>query len=259
VPQLYNLDAVAYESVMLGLLAIWQGPNNNDCAKRGIQKRNEILLGFSRDGFHWYRPDRRPFIGVTEKTGMWNWGNVQSAGGGCLVVGDRLYFYFSGRALADEFWDARGSTGLAVLRRDGFASMDAGTEAGVLTTRPVRFRGRNLFVNADASRGELAVEILDEAGQVIEPFSRANCRPVKTDKTLQEVTWQGAADLSAVGGRAVRFRFHLRSGSLYAFWVSPDSSGASRGYVAAGGPGFFGSTDTLGEAAYRAALAVVGR
>jgi hypothetical protein len=35
----------------------------------------------------------------------------------------------------------------------------------------------------------------------------------------------------------VRFRFTLTNGKLYAFWVSPETTGASHGYVAAGGPG----------------------
>jgi hypothetical protein len=51
-----------------------------------------------------------------------------------------------------------------VLRRDGFASMDAGEEGGVLTTRPVRFRGKHLFVNLDAPSGELRAEVLDADG-----------------------------------------------------------------------------------------------
>ena len=42
-------------------------------------------------------------------------------------------------------------------------------------------------------------------------------------------------------------RFTLRRGRLYAFWVSPERSGASHGYVAAGGPGFTGPTDTVGD------------
>ena len=63
----------------------------------------------------------------------------------------------------------------------------------------------------------------------------------------------GADDLSALAGKPVRFRFHLRNGSLYSFWVSPETSGASHGYVAAGGPGFTGPADTVGQAAYVAA------
>ena len=255
-PQLYNLDATPYESVMLGLFAVWQGPHNAECGKRGIQKRNEVLLGFSRDGFHWHRPDRRPFLQATEKKESWRWGNVQSAGGGCLVVGDRLYFYFSGRALCSDFWDGAASTGLAFLRRDGFASMDGGADGGTLTTRPVTFTGKHLFVNADADGGEVTVEVLDSDGKVVEPFARAACRTVVADSTLQRVAWRGAEDLSVVAGRPVRFRFHVKDAALYAFWVAPDSRGASRGYVAAGGPGFTGAADTVGEAAQAAAEAL---
>jgi len=55
-PQLYNLDAFPYESIMIGQFSIWQGPENDICGELNIQKRNDILLGFSRDGFHWDRP-----------------------------------------------------------------------------------------------------------------------------------------------------------------------------------------------------------
>jgi hypothetical protein len=60
------------------------------------------------------------------------------------------------------------------------------------------------------------------------------------------VAWK-AGDLARVAGQPVRFRFHLKGGRLYAFWVSPEKSGASHGYVAAGGPGFTGPTDTVGR------------
>ncbi len=39
--------------------------------------------------------------------------------------------------------------------------------------------------------------------------------------------------------------------SPYSFWVSLDKTGASHGYVAAGGPGFDGPIDTLGSLAYK--------
>src|SRR5262249_1158875 len=159
--------------------------------------------------------------------------------GGCLVVGDRLYFYVSGRAGVRGL-TASGvcSTGLALLRRDGFASMDAGDDEGTLTTRPVRFKGKYLFVNTDASKGQLPADIRNGKGQTIEPFTRGNSVPVRADKTLQPITWTGAADFSRLAGERIRFRFHLKNGRLYSFWVSPAKSGASNGYVAAGGPGF---------------------
>jgi hypothetical protein len=240
-PQLYNLDCVAYESLLLGLFTIWRGQPKDRA------KPNEVCAGFSRDGFHWSRPNRRALVPVSEKHGDWNWGNVQSAGGCCLVVGDRLYFYVSGRA------GIRGSpasgvctTGLATLRRDGFASVDAGPDGGTLTTRPVRFRGKHLFVNLDAPGGELRVEVL-EKGKAVGPFTREACQPARGDRTRLAVKWKGAGDLAAVAGRAVQLRFHLKRGRLYSFWVSPGATGASHGYVAAGGPGLTGMTDTVGS------------
>jgi len=142
---------------------------------------------------------------------------------------------------------AGGATGLATLRRDGFVSMNAGADGGTLTTRAVTFDGRYLFVNVDGPDGELRAELLDRDGAVVAPFSAANCQPVAADSTLRQMVWQGADDLSALAGKPVRFRFHLKNGALYAFWVSPDQSGASHGYVAAGGPGFNGPTDTVGK------------
>lgn len=242
-PQLYNLDAVAYESLIVGFFTIWRGDLN---IPPGRPKPNEVCLGFSRDGYHWDRANRTPFIPVSENKGDWNWGNVQSVGGGCLVVGDKLYFYFSGRGGVINNRDAGGATGLAFLRRDGFASMDAGKSEGTLTTRPVRFSGKHLFVNAESESGELRAEVLNESGEVIAPFSRDRCASIQTNKTLTEVNWSGAKDLANVTGKLVKFRFYLKNAKLYAFWASSEKSGASQGFVAAGGPGFSGPKDTVG-------------
>ena len=238
-PELYNLDAVAYESLMLGLFSVWQyQPVDRP-------KINQVQFGFSRDGLHWDRPCRDPIMGVSEGRTDWNWGNVQSAGGCCLVVEDRLFFYVSGRNYGEgEQRQETMSMGLATMRRDGFASMYTGAAGGTLTTWPVRFSGSHLFVNADAESGELLVEVLDEGGAAIAPFTLDTCIPVRANETRQVVSWKGTDDLSALAGKPVRFRFHLTDGRLYAFWVSPDRSGASSGFVAAGGPGFRGTRDT---------------
>jgi hypothetical protein len=94
---------------------------------------------------------------------------------------------------------------------------------------------------------KLTAEVLDQAGVPLEPFTRANCQPVSCDKTIAAVNWKRVPDLAALSGKPVRLRFHLKNGSLYSFWVSPDDSGASLGYVAAGGPGFTGPRDTVGK------------
>ena len=238
--ELYNLDAVGYESLMLGLFSIWHSN-----AGKNRPKINDIMLGFSRDGFHWDRPFREAVMPLSDDPKAWNWANSQSVGGGCLIVGDRLYFYASGRNSTED------TTGLAFMRRDGFSSMEAGENEGVLTTRPVVFKGRYLFVNVDSDNGSLTAEVLDKDGNVIAPYTKENAVPVAADKTLQAVTWKGADDLSPVSGKPVRVRFHLKNSALYAFWVSPEESGSSHGYVAAGGPGFTGPTDTVVADGYK--------
>lgn len=257
--QLYNLDAVAYESLLLGFFEIHLGPPNDKCEKVGLPKITELQFAYSRDGFHWHRPDRTPAIRA-ERRDVWDRGYVQSLGNLCCVRGDWIWFYYTGfqgdstktgsHWLSNGMYD-RGATGLAFLRRDGFASMEAGAQPGTLTTRPVRFTGSHVFVNADTHQGNLRAEILDEAGKPIEPFTLANCQSVETDSTLTPVTWTGG-NLAVLKDRPVRFRFTLRNGSLYSFWISRDASGRSDGYVAGGGPGFTGPTDTVGRAALEA-------
>jgi hypothetical protein len=261
VPQLYNLDAAAYESIMLGFYQIHHGPENDACEKTGIPKITELNFAYSRDGFHWDRPDRRIAI-ASERRDVWDRGYVQSVGNLCCVRGDTLWFYYTGfqgdtsktnaNWMKNGMYD-RGATGIAFLRRDGFASLEAGAEGGTLTTRPVTFTGSRVFINAAAADGgEVRVELLDEAGQPLQPYTRANCRPITADSTLAPVAWQGAEDVAALRGRAVRFRFALRRAALYAFWVSRDATGRSDGFVAGGGPGFTGKSDTVGLAALEA-------
>jgi hypothetical protein len=226
----------------------------------GRPKCSEFCLGYSRDGFHWARPTHETFAGISEQRGDWNWGNIQSTGNSFVVVGDNLYFYVSGRRGAPEYSDqntdllnaayADCSTGLAILRRDGFASLDSDLTSGkpgTLTTRKQQFSGVELFVNADVPAGELRVEVLDEGGRVIAPFSREKCVPIRSDKTLQAVSWKDA-DLSVLAGKQVWFRFHVTKGRLFSFWVSNDENGSSNGYVAGGGPVFSASRDEVGSA-----------
>jgi len=249
-PELYNLDAVAYESLLVGLFSWFNPGPGYDTSYGPGPNLVELGVGFSRDGFHWSRPtrggERNAFIAATGTAGSWNAYNVQSVGGGFLVVGDELWFYFSGRSQQKPAIGI-GATGLAVLRRDGFYSMNAGTNGGVLTTLPIRFSGKYLFVNVADQLGTLQVEILDSNGRVIEPFTKGNSAKLSVDKTLQQVTWNGAGDLSKFAGKPVEFRFYLTNGALYSFWVSPDLSGASNGYEAAGGPGFTSAIDTVGS------------
>lgn len=243
-PQLYNLDAVAYESLMLGIFEIHLGPPNNICAQGGCPKTIDLKLGFSRDAFHWHRPDRSAFITSSRREGAWDRGYVQSVGGCCLVFQDELRFYYTGfrgdptrtgeKEETDNGMYANASTGMATLRRDGFASLDADASGGAVVTRQVTFSGKHLFVNLDAPDGELRCEVLTPQGEVVEGYAIDACVPLSADTCCRQIVWQGARHLGELAGRPVRFRFELTRGRLYAFWVSRSERGDSGGWLGAG-------------------------
>lgn len=258
-PQLYNLSAVGYESIMLGLHEIHLGPSNEICHKKGIPKITELKVSFSRDGFHWDRPHRDAFISATRNRGDWDRGYVQSVGGVCVIVGDELWFYYTGfkgdEKKANLHWKnngmySDGSTGIAILRRDGFASMEAKDTEGYLLTKLLIFRGKYLFVNTDCSKGELKVEVLDKNNKIIYPYTKDNCEPISFNKTICQIKWKQTSNLNKLIGHEVKFRFQLKNGKLYSFWLSHSELGESNGYMAAGGPGYENGIDKTGFQAY---------
>lgn len=241
-PQIYNHEAMPYESLTLGYFTIWQGPENDVCDELKIQKRNEVLVGWSRDGFEWNRDNKTAFLPVSDRRDEWNAANVQSTAGSPIIVGDSLYFYVSGRYDLPK-WDSNFSTGLATLRRDGFASLEAVNNSGFVITKPVSFEGNYMFVNADIkSKGSLRVELLDEKGTPIQGYTEADCIPMNEDSTKHHIRWENHDDVSELKGQPIQMRITLSGGShLYSFWVSETKEGMSGGYTAGGGPGLHSS------------------
>lgn len=254
-PELYNLDAVAYESIMLGFHQILVDENEYAQAA-GRPKVTDLYYSFSRDGFHWDRPYREPAIASTRKEGTWDRGYVQSVGGICSVMADHIVFWYIGfkgdssRPGASASMHSNMATGAAILRRDGFAGMKG---SGQLTTVPVTFDGKYLFVNADCSKGSLKAEVLYRNGDVIPGFEKEKCVALTEDSTIAQIRWEGVNDLSALAGYTVKFRFIMENGELFSFWISPSEKGESMGYVAGGGPGYSSNIDTMGKTAYATA------
>jgi hypothetical protein len=224
---------------MVGFFQVLKGPPNHIGHQVGEPKLTELVLATSRDGFHWHRPDRSPFIGARREPGSWEFGYVESTGGVLLTVADELWFYYSAYAgdpdRITEDWRtngmyANGAVGLATLRRDGFASLQGRFRGASVTTRPVRFAGSRLFVNADTAGSALTVECLGEDGKPIAGFSCAEAVPFVGNAVTAELRWREGRTLADLAGRPVRFRFQMDRGDLYAFWVTDAADGDSGGY-----------------------------
>ncbi len=263
---LYNFDAIAYESLIIGFLSIWYGPSNEVCYYEGHPKYTAVKFAYSRDGFHFSRPDYREAIKWSDEQWKWDRGYVQSINGGITVHGDEIRIWYVGakgfgkgapkddkftvpKLLTSTAMHGNYSLGYATLRRDGFVSLNShadGKPAEILT-EPVQFAGSYLFVNADAPEGALYAQIEDMNGKVIEPYSFENCIPAKGDSTRARIKWRGAENIGKLAYLPVRFRFKMENGKFYSFWVSVAENGRSDGYLGAGMPGCPTPVDTVGD------------
>ena len=90
---LYQLDATAYESVLVGQAALLYGSDTNRTGFLGHCKDSRVSVSYSRDGFHWSHVDvpRRPFFD-------WQLKYQQPVAGNFLLSpdGSELYVYQSG-------------------------------------------------------------------------------------------------------------------------------------------------------------------
>jgi len=262
------VDGVAYESIIVHGLALLSGPYHV-----GELKNNSIHLGFSRDGFHVARSEtREPFVVVdkttttkTTKTSSTK-SNLQLASGSPVVRGGELLFYFGygeldgwtldRNATAPVHRGHRECTGLALLRRDGFAALEIAKREGSLITRPLAFTEERsaLYVNVVLSspNATLTVAILEAETASTRKKQQQDRRLGKKGRPrprrlclFEEVVLRGPLDDTAyriprrvpaeLRGRRFRLRFRLtRSSSsekarLFSFWFSssPSSSVAN--------------------------------
>ena len=218
--QFYNMEWMPYEDVYFGFIAAYHVlPGMEEKITTGPPWMDtiDIQLSFSRDNRTWMRAgDRQTFIPTGpdeyDKGMVYVFQHP-------LVVGDEIRFYYAG--FSGLHWATRraepqgGVVCMATLRLDGFVSMDAGE--GVLTTKTLTMAGGQLVVNADASLGSIAVEILDEEGRAIPGFGRAEADAFDGDVLRHTVTWNGSADVSSLRGRPVVVQFHMDRSKLYSF------------------------------------------
>lgn len=249
-PQIYNFDSIAYESVMIGMFEMWYGPENEYINESGWPKICDIQAGFSRDGFHYDRPNRKALIPATQQQGTWDYGYLSPMGGGMIVYDNEIRIYYTGFS---GFWVvdgqrvqnpyAGGCIGYATLRRDGFASMNG---TGTLTTNPLTVTKdvKYLFVNTNSLNGSIKAEILDTAGNVIEGYSAADCEAITDNTAKVKFTWSGENDLSMLEGKQFKIKFYLDNAQLYSFWLAEDELGVSGGEL---GAGYIGEETPLPE------------
>lgn len=223
----YNMGVFRYEGLYIGMPAMYHAsgriPNypNTD----GFHL---VQLCCSRDLKNWQRlGDRRPFLGPSRlDAGAYDLTQILPPSAPVLRDND-LWFYYTGLKYRAAWTYVgkypkgkevpipgldpdRGAVCLAVLRRDGFVSLNAGGKPGTVTSRPLALPGSRLFVNFEALRGEMRLEVLGEDGKVV-----ALSRPITGDHRASEVSWERGR---LARGQVVTLRFTLRAAHFFSYW-----------------------------------------
>jgi hypothetical protein len=218
--ELYNMSAFPYSGQWLGLITHFRcigEPLVNGKAKAGQKGIIDVQLVHSRDGRKWQRcSDRSPVI----PTGPYEYdkGMVFGVCNTPVFVGDEMWMYYS--ASTDIHCgtspDKKVSVGRAAWRIDGMVSLQA-EEEGIIQTACFRKQGDHLFVNADVRKGQLVVEILNEAREVIPGYGKNECVPLRGDGVRQPVTWNHRKNLPE---GSVSLKFYLTKGNLYSYIIN---------------------------------------
>ena len=243
--QIYNMGVFRYEGLYIGLPSIYHHTGKVPTDWPGFDKMNlspyilglvrkhgdytgfyNIQLVSSRDLVHWQRlGNREPFI-ETSALDAGAYDTQTIIGPSAPVVrGDELWFYYTGiKQYAfiasgkdpgyEDYVPDAGAICLAVLRRDGFMSLDAGDNEGAVTTKLFELDAEQFFVNVAVKKhGTLLIEVLDENSRVV-----AMSKPVTHDHRRGQVSW-ARGDLTAINGSRISLRFKLRNAGLYSYWL----------------------------------------
>jgi hypothetical protein len=88
-----------------------------------------------------------------------------------------------------------------------------------VTLKPITIgRSCSIEVNADASTGEIRVEVLDGDGKRVRGFSYDESIPIKGNSLKHAVQWKSGG-LSGLPERSYLLRIHLKNATVYAITV----------------------------------------
>jgi len=207
--QIQGMTLCPYEDHYLGFLIMHYAD--------GIDDSIDIQLAVSDDLVHWQRVgNREPFLG-TGPEGSWDSKMIFSISNAPIQVGNELYFYYNAHSTLHyaKHEDRYSAVGLAKLRLDGFVSMHADGE-GFLVTKPFEWNGNTIHINADASKGEIRVQIMDER---LQPLDNILSLPMRENATDHQVLWPDGKTLAPLNERAVRLKFLMKDAHLYSFSI----------------------------------------
>lgn len=226
--QIYALTDWMYHGQHFALMSVYE---HIDDFSEGAQSRiarhdrdiMNVYLGTSRDGVNW--DDRlvyqqHPLIPRGER-GSFDNGMVIPASS-IVTHANRHWIYYCG-------WNERhgnpqnqrerdSAIGVATMRLEGFRSLHAGAQEGLMKTRPFLVDGSQMLLNLSAKKGKVEAELLDVQGAPIPGFSgRQSVVLQGVDEVRAPVVWR--TPLNELNGRPVVLRLRMKNSDVYAMRI----------------------------------------
>ncbi len=105
-----------------------------------------------------------------------------------------------------------------LLRLDGFTCVKTGYLEGLIKTKPIIFKGENLYLNfASSAVGYIQVEIQDKEGKPIPGYELNESIPLIGNKIDMKPTWKNNKNLSDLQGIPIILLFKMKDTDLFAF------------------------------------------
>ncbi len=182
----------------------------------------DVRFASSRDGKTFTRHERKPFLHLGPENSFYS--SMIWALPNPIRMGDELWFYFAGSnqdhsgQLAYGAEKLKSGIGRAVMRLDGFVSLDTDYKGGEIVTPLIKFKGKSLELNLQTSGGGSAyVEILDQNNQPLKDYTQADALPLNGNSVRMPVKWKNTSDVSELSGEAVKLRIVMQDCKLFAF------------------------------------------
>lgn len=220
--EFYGMTGFPYGRSYLGIVPLFRIERIVDKTVRDQSRYDGPMEGqliTSRDGLNWSRMENRsPVIPSGPNFDQ----SIMHVATAPLIVGDEIWHYYTAIDTTHGAPKKQITVALARWRLDGFVSLDAGAEEGVVETALLNPRAAYaLEVNADASRGSLFVEVVDQDGKPLPGYTAAEAVRLTEDGIHHHARWTGQPLLPA---QPFRLRFRFTNASLFSYTLKAYSA-----------------------------------
>jgi hypothetical protein len=224
--EFHTMPVFFYNDVYFGL--------NQVFVRRPIKLTIDVEMMTSRDGYKWNRDYRKPPFIQRPQPGIFD-SRSMFTNATPVILDDEIRFYYGAANMAPLMKGVKSAkgelsgVGMASIPRDRFAGIrpveksDQTTllrqpleNIGQVTFKPLDLKDvTSITLNADASKGSVAVELLNEDGYRVRGFSKDDVGAIKGDSLRHKVEWKGS-DLAKLPAGRYMLRVHLDNATLYA-------------------------------------------